>query len=427
MSTTSTTIVSSVLSSTPKQPWKRPNTNNNNPAWISSDKSTTNKSSNNTNYSNNNNKYSNYNKNSSSTVKNNSSTSSSSSSSNNKYTPYRSNNNNGYFKKKEETIPTPESVNKSADSTITPPTRKTTVGIGGTTTEKTAAVAVKTNDAVFETLPIDMRYKLFHADVQTRLALRRIDVDATAGINFFIQGVTNNYIVRLGKQTGRWSCTCKDYQKLCRCERNCKHIYFIKLRVLGNARIMPVWTDGDIQGFVRMEKVKSNLFIHEPSETNPTTTTTTLSSSSAHYRNDEYDSDNAEPIVAGTKLDLSILSLHADHNLCNRILRGVQRHMYEYEQHGLKGNPKYLFPLIPRPSDVLYAQSRGEDMPPRPYYPSVGIPEVHLNLLDAPIYDSDNSNNNNEKRKTSPKKTEKKRERSDDEDEDEDQIEDDEF
>lgn len=473
----SSTVIpsSSILSSAPiKTPWKRQNTGNNNntDSTVPSNGNKSYSKSPNSPYSNNTNK----NKYSSSFNNKPSSSSSSSGNNNNnntsggKYTPYRSNG-GGYYKKKDSNNATPSttvsstgvkdntgtssssssSTTGTTTTTVTPPVVKKMMSIGGIASTNTTIVA-KVTDVEFDTLPIDMKYKLYHADVQTRLSLRKVTIDTLTGINFSIQGLIDKYTVRLGKQSGRWSCTCKDYQKLSRCERNCKHIYFVKLRILGNARILTVWSNGDIQGFVRLEKIKSNLFFGENNNKNNNTATTTLltttndkdtvepssgnrNSAYHDYYDDDNDDNRDEPIVPGTKLDRSILSLHAEPHLANRILRAVQRHIYEYEQHGLKGNPKYLFPLLPRSSEILHAQSLGEDIPPRPFYPSVGIPETHLGAFDLPVYDSDNektssSNRNNgsstSKKTSSPNKASKKREREDDdEDDDEDAVQDD--
>ncbi len=168
--------------------------------------------------------------------------------------------------------------------------------------------------------------RLFRADVQ-RLSLRRAIVDEK-GANFFMNGLSTTRCVRLGAQSARWSCDCADYQRAGKCERNCKHIFFVKMRVLAPKGLMTVWDD------------ENKIFLRR-----------------------------------------SILAMHADAETASRVFRAVERHQEEIEAKGLaRGNPKYLLAVLPRPSD-------GPDVP-RPVYESLGIPETRPSS-DADAKDSE--------------------------------------
>ncbi len=83
-------------------------------------------------------------------------------------------------------------------------------GAGASPAAAGGSAAAARNPA-FDALPASMRVRLYRADVQ-RLTLRRVAV-TDAGANFAVRGrsgATRN--VRLGRQLGRWSCDCGDYQ-----------------------------------------------------------------------------------------------------------------------------------------------------------------------------------------------------------------------
>jgi hypothetical protein len=198
-----------------------------------------------------------------------------------------------------------------------------------------------------------MRVRLFRGDTQ-KLGLRRAWVEP-AGASFLVRGCVNDCTVRLGTQKGTWSCTCHDHQKVLRGGGNCKHIFFVKLRVLGNAGIVKVWEDAK-DGSDDEDEVE------EEDEA-----AAAASAASAAAGDGDGEAKKAVPRRRiGTTLTRAVLSLHADMETGRKVFRAVQRHEEEFARRGLvRGDPKRLLPVLPRSTD---------SGAPRPEYASWGLP-----------------------------------------------------